>query len=442
MQKTRSTHGTEPLTRPIHLEECHDTRHAKRLIWTVIFGIMCFVIWTSQAPVYEIVSGNGLIRPEGLSRRIEHLEGGIVTRISVEDGDLVAPGDPLLQLDTTSLEAERRKLTAEIEILEQTLSGYGRLIDLDLRHVDPAATLARFEGASALVREELSFRLAQTQRLESTRHMEHARMQASRARRATALQELALLRGQNERYSSEAGRQVIALSQIEAVDREIIRVEGTLRSLEGEIQLSEATLDRTDAALMELLAEFRRYAAAQLEEAEEKHSLAIGALARIADRIARADLRAPVAGRVVRLSVQGAGEVVVAGEQLLEIIPLDSPVFAEVDIPADQIGSVAVGQTASVKVLTHDFTRFGDVTATVDRISATSIARDGVPPVFRVKLVLDPANPGHRDLRNAPDRRIIPGMTVRADIRSDQRSVLSYLLKPVMLISDRALTES
>ena len=156
----------------------------------------------------------------------------------------------------------------------------------------------------------------------------------------------------------------------------------------------------------------------------------------------RSTITAPVSGYINSLSVQNIGEVISPGEVIAEIIPEDTRTFAEIEIPADVIAGVSVGQAARIKVLTYDFTRFGDISALVERISPSSFKRENGDVFFRVRLsfvdVESAKSANNLDL-NKP---ISPGMTVMADIRSESRSILTFLLKPFKLVVDQAFTEA
>lgn len=421
-----------------HVSESHDGRYARALILTVVYGLIGFFYWAAMTPVYEVVSGSGTIRPEGLSTRIEHLEGGIVSHVDVAEGDLVNAGDILFALDDSDLRAELEKLRAQSANLKQNISRYEALLALDLLSGSLRLDAEIFREADPSFLEEVSYRRAQLRTLRSERQVAETQEAALEARLKKFIAEIEILRGQLERYESAGNRSVIPLSQREDLRREVIRLESSITQLHGEILVQRASLKQLEASEGELVAQYRREAALRLDEQRAENITAEQTIAQVEDRLRRSVLKAPVSGVVNALAVQNAGEVVAPGEIIAEIIPSDTRAFAEIEVPADRIGGVKVGREASLKILTYDFTRFGDITAVVERISPSSFLKETGESVFRVQLSFEEGQaPG-----DGGQRPVSPGMTVVADIKSERRTVLSYLLKPVRVIADRAFTEA
>ena len=430
-----------PLTASPYLGERHDRRYARAIIWTVVIAIGVFLYWASQTPVYEVVSGRGSIRPEGLSKRIEHLEGGIVAETLVEEGDVVQAGDVLMLLNDTDLRAEQRKLLARIERLDQSVAHHEALLALDLIE-GRTTTRGLPPDVSAALVQEVEFRLAQVEVLHSEREVALAQQAALADRRVKLLEELTIIEGQRNRYENAGSHMVVPLRQLEELDREILRLKSTIRSLDGEDRVLNSTLAQVESRQAELVGSYRRDAALKLASEREEMSAAHQTISQIEERLRRSQLRAPVAGTVQGLTVQGSGEVIVPGEVVMEIIPQGVRAFAEVQIAAERIGGIVVGDQASLKVLTYDFTRYGDIAATVEHVSASSFRLENGQDVFRVKLSFDTMALQPLSGSGAEAGTITPGMTVVADIRSDRRTILAYLLKPVRIISDRTMTEA
>ena len=429
-----------PLDASPYLGERRDSRIARGVIHALVLALAGFALWAWLTPVHRVVAGAGAVEPDGLAQRIEHRDGGRVAAILVAEGDAVAAGQPLLRFDDGDLLAERRKLDARLARLDAEIARGERLLSIDLS--GPAALPEELRQAiDPTLAAEIAYRRAQIAALRSDAAMARAEQGSIAARRAKAAAELAILRAQDARLSDAGRRGVIPLREVEGIQREILAAESQLRELDGADAVQEAALARAAAAEAEIVSGYRREAALALETRREERAQAVESLGQVADRLARTELAAPVAGVVQGLVLQGPGEIAPAGEPLMEIVPTGQGVFAEIEIPAERIGGVAPGQAARVKILAHDFTRFGDMDATVERVSPSSFVREDGTRVFRVQLALAGRELHAVDGGPAETRIVGPGMTVAADILSDRRSILSYLLKPLRLTADRALTE-
>lgn len=419
-----------------HLSEAQNGGYARSLIWTIVLGLATFVVWASITPVYEIVSGNGTIKPEGLSTRIEHREGGIVANIHIAEGDTVKSGDILAVLDNTDLQAELSKLRASQQVLDLDIARNEWVLSVDMAQFDADGTPVNLiQNAPNLV-EEVKYRAAQLNTMRAQQNVVSAQRNALQNQLVTADQELRILRAQVSRFETARTDNVIPLSRLEDLRREVLRLESNIAQLTGQVDVQTTTIAHMRATEAELVSQYRREASLQLSNQRDAWIGLRQSIIQIEDRLERAVLRAPVSGIVNALSVQNNGEVLGAGELFAEIIPNNTGVFAEIEVPADQIGGISVGREATIKVLTYDFTRYGDVAATVERISPSSFAKENGDVVFRVQLSFD------QDKNRPAGQPVTSGMTIIADIKSEHRTVLSFLLKPVRVIADRALTEA
>ncbi len=176
----------------------------------------------------------------------------------------------------------------------------------------------------------------------------------------------------------------------------------------------------------------RLHRGAQLERAELR-----AALARAEDRVQRLAVRAPVRGTVKGPLTETLGGVIAAGATVMEIIPSDAALIVEARVQTRDIGFVHAGQAVRIKVATYDYTRFGSIDGKVDTVSATTFQDEKGNPFYRVRVTL-----AHNYVGQDPAAsRVMPGMTVLADIRTGEKSVLAYLLKPVLRVSGEALHE-
>ncbi|MEM9778277.1 MAG: HlyD family type I secretion periplasmic adaptor subunit [Pseudomonadota bacterium] len=407
-------------------DEQHNRTFARTTIWVLTLALIGFLAWAAVTPVYEVVNGNGQIRPTGLVQRAEHLEGGIVAQIHVQEGDEVDQGALLVSLDQSAIISELERARSEEASLSDQFARAEALFSGDATRQSETDVALMAEG---------SFRLAQVDVLRAERRILEAELAASTIREEKLADEVAILAARQERLSRLIANELVAQDALEDANRDVVRLESELARLTGDRMVRQASINRSHAREVELLAGFQRETALELEDLRDRKVAARQSVAQLEDRLARSTVRAPISGVVQALSVANAGQVLEAGAVVAEVVPEGIGLFAEIEVSADRISGVTRGRPAALKILTHDFTRFGNIDAVVERVSPTSISREDGSSVFRVRLSFDEAAMGAQ-------RRIGTGMTVTADIRTDRRTVLEYLLKPMRAIADGAMSES
>jgi HlyD family secretion protein/adhesin transport system membrane fusion protein len=372
---------------------------------------------------------------------VQHLEGGIVEMVLVREGEAVVEGQPLLQMHDAAARAElgqmtvrRAALQLQAERLAALLAG-GALPD---GGPDGGGQTARLLGPQ---RAALAARIA----VQADRR---AMLEEAAAQRRS---EIATLAGQ-----AAATERQVALFTEELATRQSLARDGLTtriavleanRLLLGAIAEGEriagqtATAERALAEAMARLAELRSAGIdeAQQEAARIAQDLAEteAAIGRLTDRAARTVLRAPSAGVIRGLQVTRPGAVVQPGAVLAEILPDGAPLVVEVRITPRDIGFIELGQPVTVKVQAFDFSRFGTVEGTVERISAGSFLDEQRQPHWRARIALARQHVGHR----ADLARLAPGMTVTAEVTTGQKTVLQYLLKPLYASTTTAFRE-
>ncbi|MGV8855168.1 MAG: HlyD family type I secretion periplasmic adaptor subunit [Devosia sp.] len=421
------------------IEEIHDAGVARSAIRLVSLGLIAFLVWASFAPVPEIATGFGEIVPVEQNQNIQHLEGGIVAQIFVKEGERVERGQPILRLDDLAPKAELAKATShaegirlEIERRAANRQNPVSVLDGPLQLRGPAGT----EQPAALADE--AFRKAQIEVALAEVEVRKADLSSLAQRQENASGELAIIARQLAAFDNAVKTVGAASNQRDNIAREKIQLENAVLTSGSQRATAQAALLQAQAHVHELQAGFRQAAEAEIADFQVQAASAQELVTQLQDRVDRTLILAPQTGRVLGLVANNPGQVITPGEQIATLIPEGQPTLAEVEIPADQIGFVSLGMAANVKVLTFDYTRFGSMPATVTSISASSLKHDPKSaPYFLVRLALDPASLAHLSL----DRPIHSGMSVVGDIKLGEKSVLSFLLKPLRSLSDRALTQ-
>lgn len=428
-------HGA--LNASANLPEAHDTRFARRLIFIILATLVAVLVWAANTPVNEITSGGGVIQTRTLVERVEHPDGGLVAEILVVKGQRVSAGTRLLVFDTDSLHREMGKLRASQSALLSERSRIAFLLE-DKGVVPAFRDLSELEPAELLFWAEQSYLTAQLDLIEAERQAIDASRALMFARRDNLRKEAALLEGRVERSRRGQASGALARNEVESIEREFLQMERALIDLDGEIAAQKNALETSLLKRAELLTQRQREAALRRAEVEEKIVSVALSIAEVEARIARAEVVATVGGTIMEIGASNPREIIAPGDLIAEIVPDGTAVEAEIEISADRIGNIVVGMEARLKVLSYDFTRFGEIVGRVAGISPSSFENQAGETVFRVIVAL-PGNGENAELTGRPVR---PGMTVTADILTDSKKVLTYLLKPLRVLGDRAFSEA
>lgn len=437
MKRTKTKARYRNLSATSMLPEIHEGQFARTLILAILTAMLTLFAWSAITPVNEITTGNGTIQTTALSERVEHPDGGVVAAIHVRSGDVVEAQTILMTFDTSSLKRELEKLTAT----KATLDAERRRIDFILSgsgSIPEFTDLADLSAEELLFWAEQSFLEAQLQIFENERQAAYPTIASLKARRDSLTRELALLGQRLERTREGLASGAISLNAVIGIEREYLQLERAIFEVDGDVAAQTAALEANALRAKELIARRNHEAALRRAEIDDQIFGTAVTIAEYEARIARAVVRSAVAGTVMELTVSNPQEVVAPGDLIAEIIPAQDQLNAEVQISADRIGNVETGMTARLKVLSYDFTRYGEIVGTVSSVSPSSFVNDLGETVFRVTIELPDAGQSPR----IADRAVLPGMTVTADILSDSKKVLTYLLKPLRALGDRAFTEA
>jgi adhesin transport system membrane fusion protein len=416
-------------------------RWALRLMLAFCAGAL---LWAALAKVDEVVIGEGRVIPSGQVRQVQNLEGGIVAEILVAEGDAVERGQPLLRLDPVRFASSLGENEAKLRALSARIA-----------RLQAEADAAPFRPPSGAAPEEA--RLAQQERaLHAAReHALRAGLAVLRQEAAQRQQELAEKRSRARQL--DASRALLAqelamvaplAAQGYVAPLQKLRLERQLNDLDVELDAARLALPRLESALAaardraaELEARARADAAKELSEARAERAALAAAGAELRDRLRRTEVASPVAGVVKQLKVHTIGGVVQPGMDLLEIVPRDESLLIEAKVKPADIAFLHPGQAAIVRLSAYDFSVFGGLHATLEQVSADSLLPerpgDASGPYYLVRLRTRSAVPtgGGKPLA------ILPGMVATVDIVTGRKTVLHYLLKPIIKVRDTMLRE-
>jgi len=415
-------------------------RGASLLLWCMALFIGAAISWAYWAELDELVRGNGEIIPSSQLQVVQNLEGGIVSEILVREGDLVEAGQVLLRIEdkrfTSSVkESEVRdyELRAKLARLKAEAEGaefvppegfppqYLGFITEEMNLL--RSRQAELDANQTVLSEQLSQRSQELVEAES-------RLEQVRRSYNLLLREL------------EITRPLLAEGVISEV--EFLRLQRQVNDLRGERSSIELSLPRIQSAIEEIAGkqgemelQFRNIARAEYNELLAERTRLIEALSGMQDRIQRTEVRAPVKGTVKELLINTIDGVVRPGDQLLSIVPWEDKLLIEAHIKPSDIGRLRVGQTASVKVSAYDFAIYGGIEAYLTFISPSTFLTEQNEAYYLVRLETDSP---YLDAENEK-LPLIAGMTVSVDVLTGKKTLLNYLLKPIIRAKSNALTE-
>ena len=422
------------------------TRHRGRrfaYILTILsfafFGVMG--VWAHYAVLDEVTRGEGTIIPSSRTQVIQNLEGGILAEILVHEGDIVENGDVLVRIENTvaeaSLEDARQqyltllateaRLIAQIEFKDE--------VTFPEAVMNEAPTLAAdqkrlFGARKRQLEAQISVLESQArQRKQETAEMDSRRRQLDESLRL-ARDELAIT------------APLVKKGVMPRID--LIRIERQVADLEGEIRTIRTAIPRLEAAQQEANQRIEEMKLTAQTDASDELNKTRGELKSISqslfagqDRVTRTSVTSPVRGTVKDMKVTTVGGVIQPGEDIMEIVPLDDSLLVEARIRPADIAFLRPDQKAVIKVSAYDFSIYGGLNAKLERISADTIKDEEGESFYRVYLRTEVNSLQH----HGETLPIIPGMTVTAEILTGEKSVLDYILKPILKAKDSALRE-
>jgi len=414
------------------------TRGAQKIVRAALIVVLVLVVWAGLAHVEEVTRGEGKVISSRQLQVVQSLDGGVVTEILVREGQVVEAGQTLLKIDETR---------ATSGVRESAAQGFAlRARQARLRALAEGST---FQPPAVGNDPEVRRILLEERRLYESRITElDTMLSINQQQLQQRQQELAEMRSRKSaaERSLELGRQelnktrpLLATGAVSEV--EILRLERDVSKSRGDSDQATAQIARVQASIGEALRKiqeteitFRNEARKELAEVMGKlNALTEGAVA-LADKVDKAQVKSPVRGRVQRLLANTVGGVVQPGKDLVEIVPLDDALVLEAKVVPKDIAFIHPGQSATVKFTAYDFSIYGGLDAQVENISPDTVSDERGNAFYLVRVRTKQTNFSEK-------LPIIPGMTAEVDILTGNKTVLSYLLKPVLKTQAYALRE-
>ena len=410
---------------------------AKLLLYTILAILLAGLAWAWLAKVDEITRGQGRVIPSRQLQVIQSLDGGIVSAILVKEGDLVKIGMPLIKIDETRAISSLRENKSQYLAL---LARQSRLQALaEGTAFNPPAEIKA--EAPQVYEQEYALYTNSRDELDSIISIARDQM-VQREKELIEIQfkkELAEKTYESANKELTANKPLLASGAVSEID--ILKLEREVTRARGEIDQARAQLSRISVSINEAKRKiteseqtFRSKVRSELSDVSAKLNSITETSVALTDKVKQSTLKSPVNGKVSRLFFNTVGGVIQPGKEVMEVVPTDEVLVIETKVEIKDIAFLRPQQAAVVKLTAYDYTVYGTLDAVVESIAANSIVDDKGNAYYLVRV---------RTLQNTLGKNlpIIPGMVAQVDILTGKKTILSYLLKPVLKAKSYAFTE-
>ncbi|MFC1844674.1 HlyD family type I secretion periplasmic adaptor subunit [Thermodesulfobacteriota bacterium] len=415
-------------------------RGGRAIIWVVLLLLVFFIAWAYYSEIEQVTRGSGKVVPSSQIQVVQNLEGGILAEINVDVGQLVKKGQLLLRIDKTRFSSSFNQnrvryllFKAKAARLLAEANGTNFKVPKEVTEERPEIGV-REKELFVSRKNEFDSSMQRLQQQVKQREQENKEL-------TTKLEELtrtyALLTKELELTRPLVEQGAVSAVEVMHLERQGSTMLGEIDTIKQTIPKAESKLRESELALRENQLAFYNKSKAELNEVlAELEDVSASATA-IEDRLRRTNVLSPVTGTINRLLVNTVGGVIQPGMDLVEIVPLEDTLVVEARIKPADIGFLRPEQEAKVKFTAYDFTIYGGLEAKLEHISADSITDEKGNSFYSVRLR---TTKNYIGLETNP-LPIIPGMVASVDILTGKKTILSYLLKPILRAKYMALKE-
>lgn len=397
-------------------------------IW--LFVIAAFLIWANLAPIDELVRGNGEIVPSGENQLVQNLEGGIIEEISVHEAQKVTKGQVLVKIDNRKSSAsyessllKSQELQAQIFRLKAQATGSN--FEIDKNFIKEYPKLYDREKKLFLINN--SYIESQISILNEQEYQAKSELRESITRVGDLERSLNLIREE-----IKINRPMVAKGIKSKID--FLKLQREENDIRERYHSAKEAVPRLQSSLQEIKVKKSEITKHAMSDAQEELNKLTSELLRtdatagaLRDQVTRTLVLSPVNGLIQKLFVHTVGGVIKPGENIVEIVPSDATLWVEVNVKPSDIAFIFPSQKAMVKITAYDFAIFGALKGEVVSVSADTIKDSKDNKFYKVKIKTQMS-------QASENRKIIlmPGMTVNADIITGKKTVMDYILKPIL----------
>lgn len=409
-------------------------------VWLLLSLVAVVILWSCWAELDEVVTGYGRVVPDSRVQLVQSLDGGILKWIGVREGDHVSLGDTLVQVDETRYRSslmvneteledtawEVLRLEAELDSLHEK-DGQWQIIPSDLLETSHAESVdpLRLDQQSAMLSKRLESFISQLDILAIQESQKSQELKELHQKIKTLSRSVTLIEAELELKEPLAREGLV--TQVD-----ILGLQRRANELKGELESARLMKPRLADALNEARSRYRstafRYRAdvqKELQSARERLGRLTEGQVGLKDKVRRTALSAPVSGLIKVIHINTPGSVIQPGATLIEIVPEGDSLIVEAQVKPADIAFLRSGQSAEVKLTAYENASYGSLTGTLDSISADTLENDRGQSYYRIRVQL-PAS--------EEQWPVLPGMTAVVDVLTGRRTVMNYVMAPVLKV--------
>lgn len=364
----------------------------RKTLWFCILIVFIFIIWASIAEIDEVTRGEGRVVPSTKVQLIQSLEGGIIKNILVKEGDIVSRGQVLVELEDIRFKSEFLETKSRVSSLTASIAR----LEAEVKN----QSVLTFPNSIEISPEDM---ISEKSLFKARRDKKNQKINSLEMRLELVKEELAIILPLVSSSSISMMEEIRLKKEIENIKSDIIETENSYM----ENSYTELTK--------------KSYELNGLKEILEQKK----------DQLKRTKITSSVKGTINNLLVNTKGGVVQSGEPIMEVLPIEEQLLIEAKVKPKDIAFLAPGMTAKVKLTAYDYTIYGDIGGVIKQISADTIKEEtakGTEYFYQVQVV---TNKSHLE-KEGKVLPIRPGMVAQVDILGNKRTILSYLLKPIV----------
>ena len=413
---------------------------SRMILWTIILSIAWLILWADNAPIDEIARGTGKVIPTHKIQVVQNLEGGIVSEVFVREGDVVKIDQPLLKLQDIRFSSSFEENNLKINELEAKMARLSAEAN-DKPFLVPNSVDKKFK---ALLNDEESLYYSDISQLQSSLDVIHSQLNQrknelveARAKKRQFKRSLDLIEEEITMKKPLVKRGIVPEIDFLVLKREKNDIEGNLEAATLSIPRIKSTINESKKKYEEVKKIFQNKAKREFNEVKAELSRIKESINALGDRVYRTVVRSPVAGTIKQLFVNTRGGVIKPGMDIVEIVPNEDSLVIEAKMKPSDIAFLHLGQKAIIKLTAYDFSIYGGLDGEVVHISADTITDDEDNTFYIVNVKAD------KDYLDYKNQRLYVkvGMVTSVDILTGKKTVLDYLLKPILKAKNQALRE-
>jgi len=406
------------------------------MLYILLILVFLLIVWSVFGQLDIVARAQGKLVPQTRIKVAQPFEGGRISKILVEDGDLVKIGQPIMLMDTQLSEADTEKLRTELATSKIMLRGINAELDEKVFTVHPEDKIELFSKVNEQNKSRRkSYMHSVTQQ---TAVLNESKQNLSASREIyKKLQETLPIHQQNERAVKKLGKKGY-VTKLEILEKQRIRIEaeGNMKAQKFTMQSAMERINEIRGKLDELKSQYRsKLLDEQITLKQRVDQLAQDWLKQeYRNRLMK--IKAPQDGFIKDIATNTEGTVVPAGTVLMNIVPINEPLLAEVFVSNQDVGFISAGQKTRIKMMSYQFQKYGMIDGTVDYVSADA----NVMKSSQMDNNSEAGSAGYKTMislnkqfleRNNKKFLLRPGMQVTAEIKLGTRTVLEYILSPI-----------